>query len=216
MWHANWKPIPLQHSVWIYHSISTSDVLYRAMLSHISETAADTAWLEPDKSTNTCLLCRRAAWRAFYLDFGLFKVQSLFSTCLLKCSPLSFFLVEPCISSGSRDLIGQVLSIFHAYFYPLIFTLSHHFENFSACIGLCWYSLLWLILESLSLCSISLCKVNHHKGCIHNSWGADTQYCLFSEGYLKVRWNDSLMMNISVTKINVHFWTDGKCNTYFQ
>lgn len=142
MWHANCKLLPLEHSVWIYHSISTSDVLYRAMLSHISETAADTAWLKPDKSTNTCMLCRFAAWRAFYLDFG--PLQGSISVFHLpfQMLPISFFshvTMHKFSQSGHERTNAEYFSCMLLFFDFYYFSSLWEFE----CMHLC----MWVFLS---------------------------------------------------------------------
>lgn len=193
MWHANLKALPLRHSVCIYQSISTSNVLYRAMLSHISKAAVDMARLQPDKSTNTCLLCGQAAWRALFLGFGLLKWNMRFN---LHFSPafsnsLHFFfliLVFFFINFSRKDFVNTedfscVLLSFH--FFSISYESFWEFEWMLVCMWVC---------SSVADFGSMLCftlQVYHHNGEIHNSWGANTQFSLFSEGNLKVRWNDS-------------------------
>lgn len=111
MWHANLKALPLLHTVCIYQSISTSNVLYHAMLSHISKTVADMACLQPDKITNTCFFCScfesplYLAWIAllsvFHLNLSLFSLywcKITYTNCRTKflCMYVSYRFALPC------------------------------------------------------------------------------------------------------------------------
>lgn len=64
---------PLSVHLSVYFNIKCS--LSCNVISYFSKAVLDMAWLQTDKSTNTCLLCRRAAWRAplYWLWIALLK-----------------------------------------------------------------------------------------------------------------------------------------------
>lgn len=95
-------------------------------------------------------------------------------------------------ANTSRKLLWVSHVSFCPFFTPSSFRV---FEFARVCVCLIWVLLVrrWLLkwYKLLSLCSALTLEVNHHNREIHNSWGANTRFPVFSEGHLKGRWNDS-------------------------
>lgn len=108
-------------------------------------------------------------------------------------------------ANTSRKLLWVSHVSFCPFFTPSSFRV---FEFARVCVCLIWVLLVrrWLLkwYKLLSLCSALTLEVNHHNREIHNSWGANTRFPVFSEGHLKGRWNDS------------HEWWIQNCSPPFQ
>lgn len=92
----------------------------------------------------------------------------------------------------------KLLWVSHVSFCPLFSLLLHRFECLNSRVCVCaWFECCSFVADSWNdtncyhCAPLSLWKLTTTTEKIHNSWGANTRFPVFSEGHLKGRWNDS-------------------------